>query len=342
MKPMYRIIPILLLFLLIGAIGFGVWKAKEAVETKKQLDEYEYSSKDARKENEELRGDNRKLQAQNRQLEDSIQVLNAEIQALKKELREKVTEIRANRKLIQQLKEESNRLLTQINSLKQQKNVDMAKIKRLEDDRFALDVKLGDLFLQNDSLENVNSTLLEDLVIKETAKDDIINSDTTSTPTAVLTNTGKIMETTGSSKEEAIDPPKMLPFSSEKIGVTFSSLIPITKSNKASKNARKWNGTLIDFRINYDGEDVSRLFGKNFVVQIKDKKTGEILSPRESGGSGDTKGLTFSFLQNPVSVTYVNYQKKTSDEFAVYVYYKDENGELVNIPTGMKDVKFGE
>ncbi|MEO1438591.1 MAG: hypothetical protein AAFV80_23830, partial [Bacteroidota bacterium] len=75
--------------------------------------------------------------------------------------------------------------------------------------------------------------------------------------------------------------------------------------------------------------------------QIIDDDTGEIISPRESSsGENDTKGLEFTFAKNPVSVQYVNYQKKKGQNFVVQLSYMDREGKKVVLPTGIKPITF--
>ncbi|MEM7101819.1 MAG: hypothetical protein AAF502_01735 [Bacteroidota bacterium] len=330
MKTLLKILPWILLLLLIGSVGLNVYQGKQSADSAKNLETINNQLEASEKENASLEKDNRLLETRTRALRDSITTLNREIAALKEELSTKVVEIRRNRTKIADLQKRSNAMQNELNALRNSKNADVAKIKELEDERFALDVKLGDLFIKNDSLENVNNGLVESIIDKETDKEGVEGElDSVKVVTVGLDEDG--------------NPVTLKVLNPNYINVFFNSVTPIQKTNKAAKNPSKWNGTLMTFQLGYEGLGPEDLVGRDFMIQIKDKDSGEILSPRESSaGSQDTKGLLFTFARNPVSVQYVNYQKKSGNNYEVLISFINEQGRRVVIPSGKEDVKFDE
>lgn len=323
-----KIAPFLLLVLLLVSVGVNIWQGKETAGKESEIAKIQRTLDKTQEENDLLSSTNQILVDKVAILQDSIDVLNKEIQELGRSLRSKVREVKSNRKKIADLQARSNALLDQINKLKSTKTADAERIKGLEDERLNLDVKLGDLFVQNDSLNSENTGLLEQLVDSETMRDSLEGQLTDSTFLANITD---------------FDPSDPFKISPNKISVFFNKVEPLQKTNKEAPNPKKWNATKIEFQLAYNNRDVARLVNHNFVLQILDEDTGEIISPRESSsGSNDTKGLEFTFAKNPVSVQYVNYQKKKGANYIVQLSYLDRDGKQIVLPTGIKGIKFAE
>lgn len=254
--------------------------------------------------NEELEKINANLTKQNRALRDSVKMLNNRIVRLNKQLRDQTTRMVTYRKTIDSLKYESDRLISQINSLQTARSVNEKEIEELDKKRAELDKKVGELFMANDSLER---SLLDTVVVREEVREDF------------------------KKKEKILD-------IISQVKVVFTGISPRKDNDKETKNPKKWEYTLINMNLAYPDSLLSG--GEEFLVKIINKTTGEVVSPRESNAGRDQQGMKFVFTENPApEIKYINYQDKEKHEFMVQVYFIKDGNEYP-LAQGSSDIPF--
>lgn len=225
-----------------------------------------------------------------KQLKDSVYILKKRVANLNLQLQTQGQTILENRKKMDSLRLQSEVLLTEIARMRSEKNADASKIATLEQERFNLDKKVGELFMKNDTLEQ---KIVDETVEKEELKENI---------------------KTLSEKEIIFD-------IQNKVAVKFATVLP-TKDDvkKDAKSAKRWKKTLIKLRLDF--EDLDLIMNEFFMVQIVDDDSGKIIPPREANAGDDTQGLLFRFKGNPVpQIIYPNYQKKNGKNYSVRLFY---------------------
>jgi len=334
MRQFMRVfIPILLLLLL---LGYGIYhiynQNKEVRETKSLLSQYQQRLEDTEADYAELEANNSELSERNVILQDSVTLLRKRVLELRSILRDKVGVIENNKGEIARMQREMQNLLSQITNLRNEKSQDLTRLKELENERFALDKRIGQLFMQNDTLENENSALLVELVKtekeKENVQDQLVDTKTT------------LAGVTGEGPYE-VEGKKGVRININAIDAEFDMVEARTRKDKLARSARKWRNTKIEFDLIYP--NLESLFNQNFSVQMVNEETGELMSPRESSdGAYDAKGVGFAFTGNPVRVDFVNYEDKKDlgTDYTVRLFFIDGTGKEIPLSTSVAPVIF--
>ena len=240
----------------------------------------------------ELQVENDLLVRKNRVLGDSLIALNGRVRSLNRKLQKQSESLTKKNSELQKLRNESSGLVNKVASLREEKDVDESLIRQLDQKRANLDKKVGQLFLEKDSLERK-----------------------TLEGTAELATLNKQFN----EKERTLQVV-------ENVRITFDEVEARKKNNKKTRRIRSWDYTLINIQMN--APDMELIQGQEFIVKIIDKDNGTVLAPRESSGSNDTKGEKFIFNGNPVPpIKYSNYQKKTGKNYMLQIFFLKEGKE---------------
>lgn len=325
-------VPILLLLLLGYAIYHIFIQQKQAKAKENLITQYQQQLEDTEADNAKLTEDVSELADRNLVLQDSVTILKKRVLELRSLLRDKVNVIESNKGKIAQMQREMNGLLAQITTLRNEKSTDSARMKQLENERFALDRKIGKLYMQNDTLENQNSALLVELVQTEKEKEGVQEQlEVTESTLAGVTGEGPY----------EVEGKKGIRVNLNAIEAEFNMVEARTRKDKLARSARKWKTTKIEFDLIYP--KVSNLLNQNFSIQLVDNDTGNIISPRESNeGAYDTKGVEFAFTGNPVRVDFVNYQDKKDlgTNYSVHLLFIDGSGKEIPLASAVAPVIF--
>lgn len=326
------ILPLLLLLLLLGAMYY-IWQQRKAVETNQELaDKYQQELVDEQEAKAVLNEEYKELEGENIVLQDSIVVLKGRIAELSRLLKDKVGIIARNKSEISRMQTEMNRLVAEMSRLKSEKGANQTRLKQLEDERFALDRRIGDLFMQNDTLENENNALMYEIVTTEKERDNLEDQ---------LENKEK--ELAGATGEGVyqVEGEKGIQVNINAIEAEFKTAQARTQRNKPARSAKKWKKTVIEFDVLYPALD--DLVNQNFSVQLVNEDTGDIISPREANpGAYDAKGYEFAFTGNPVKVDFVNWQNKKDlgTNYTVRLFFVDGAGKEVPLASAVAPVVF--
>lgn len=325
-------VPILLL-LLLGYAIYYIFNQRKQVEAKENLiTQYQQQLEDTEADNVKLTKNIGQLADRNLVLQDSVTILKKRVVELRSLLRDKVNVIESNKGKIAEMQREMSGLLAQITTLRNEKSTDSARMKQLENERFALDKKIGNLFMQNDTLENQNSALLVELVQTEKEKEDVQGQlEVTETTLAGVTGEGPY----------EVEGKKGIRVNLNAIEAEFNTVEARTRRDKLSRSAKKWRNTKIEFNLIYP--NVNNLLSQNFSLQLVDNDTGKIISPRESNeGAYDTKGVEFAFTGNPVRIDFVNYQDKKGlgTNYSVHLLFIDGSGKEIPLTSAVAPVVF--
>ncbi len=325
-------VPILLLLLLGYAIYYILNQKKQAEVNKNLITQYQQQLEDTEADNAKLAENINNLADRNLVLQDSVTILKKRVVELRSLLRDKVNVIESNKGKIAQMQREMNGLLAQITTLRNEKSTDSARMQQLENERFALDKKIGALYMQNDTLENQNSALLVELVQTEKEKEDVQGQlEVTESTLAGVTGEGPY----------EVEGKKGMRVNLNAIEAEFNIVEARTRRDKLSRSAKKWKTTKIEFDLIYP--NVNNLLNQNFSLQLVDNDTGKIISPRESNeGAYDTKGVEFAFTGNPVRIDFVNYQDKKGlgTNYSVHLLFIDGSGKEIPLTSAVAPVIF--
>lgn len=333
MKQFIRVfVPILLLLLLGYAIYYIFNQKKQVEETKNLLTQYEQKVVDTEADNAKLVKNVSRLSDKNVVLQDSISILRKRVLELKSLLRDKIGVIEGNNGEIARMKSEVQNLLNQITTLRNEKNSDSARIQQLDNERFALDKRIGELYMQNDTLETENNVLLVELVQTEKEKEDVQGQlEVTESTLAGVTGEGPY----------EVEGKKGVRLNINAMDAEFNVVEARTRRDKLARSVKRWKDTRIEFNLIYP--EIGNLLKQNFSLQMLDNDTGKIISPRESnGGAYDTKGVEFAFTGNPVRIDFVNYQDKKGmgTNYTVQLYFIDGAGKEIALASASAPVIF--
>lgn len=268
---------------------------------------YVAKNKQLQQENNLLSNTNIKLDAKNAALRDSIKQLNVQIYELNSKLKEQSSEIIDNREIVQALLTRSDSLKAVIAQMRASADANQSRIKQLDDERFELDQKIGNLFIINDSLEGKNLKLIEEVVKTEKVKEQVLDKEVT---LEIINNTQ----------------------------INFKKLEAQSIKNKKTSRIKKWNHTIIDFGMTHP--QMEMIQNESFIIKIINKDTGEYLSPREKTSSNDAQGIPFMFKENPMKpIKFLNYQGKEGKNYAVQIFYV-KNGNEYPLRNGNTDIEF--
>ncbi len=336
MKQFFRIFIPILLLLLLGYAAYHIWNQEKTVKKSEKLTaQYKQQLEDEQLDKQRLARDLNEYADQNLVLRDSVKILRGQVFALKKELREKVETISQNEARLNSMRSKMSGLENEIATLRNRPTTTVAdanKLKDLENQRFALDKQIGDLFMKNQELENENSQLVVQLVQKEKEKE------------AVEGELGKteneLAGATGEGKYQ-VEGTEGILVNINAIEADFGRVQALTKRGKPARSTRKWQDTEIKFDLIYP--NVDNLVNQNFSLQLIDEDTGEALSPRESTkGAFDAKGVDFAFTGNPVKVKFVNYQDKKNmgTNYTARLFFIDATGKEIPLASAVAPVVF--
>jgi len=325
-------IPILLLLLLGYMVFLFFNQKKQVTETKSLLTQTEQQLEDTEADNAKLVQNNSQLAERNVILQDSISILKKRVLELRSLLRDKVSIIEGNKGEIARMQREMQGLLNQITNLRNEKSSDLVRLKELENERFALDKRIGQLFMQNDTLENENSALLVELVETEKEKDEVQGQlKVTETTLAGVTGEGPY----------EVEGKKGVRININAIETKFNMVEARTRRDRLARSVKKWKSTKIEFDLIYP--NVENLLSQNFSLQMVNQDTKEVISPRESNkGAYDAKGVEFSFTGNPVRVEFVNYQAKkdVGTNYMIHIFFIDGTGKEIPLTSAAAPVIF--
>ena len=279
----------------------GLWYLeKEITKEKDNVEKYEKALDAEKDDNERLRNrvkkltqrtaelqvENDLLVRKNKTLGDSLIALNGRVRVLNKRLQKQSEKLTTQDAALKKLRNESNGLVNKVADLRQKKDADQSLIQQLDKKRANLDKKIGQLFLEKDSLERK-----------------------TLEGTAELATLNKQFN----EKERTLQ-------IVENVKITFDKVEARKNNNKKARRLRSWDYTLINIQMNTS--DMSMIQGEEFMVKIIDKDNGSVLATREAFGSNDTKGEQFIFNGNPVPpIRYSNYQKKMGKNYMVQIFF---------------------
>jgi len=336
MKQFFRIfIPILLLLLLGGAVYKYFEQKNKSDKNEKLATQYKQELEDEQLDKKRLTTSLNQYADQNLVLRDSVKILKGQVFALKKELREKVETIAQNEARLNSMRGTMKGLENEIAALRNRPTTtaaDANKLKDLENQRFALDKQIGDLFMKNQELENENSQLVVQLVQKEKEKE-AIEGELGKTENELAGATGE--------GEFQVEGSEGILVNINAIEAEFGRVQALTKKGKPARSTRKWQDTEVKFDLIYP--NVDNLVNQNFSLQLIDEDTGEALSPRESNkGAFDAKGVEFAFTGNPVKVKFVNYQDKKNmgTNYTARLFFIDATGKQVPLASAVAPVVF--
>ncbi|MGB0861348.1 MAG: hypothetical protein ACPGXZ_00440 [Saprospiraceae bacterium] len=295
----------------------GLWYLeKEVTKEKDNVEKYEKALDAEKDDNERLRNrvkkltqrtaelqvENDLLVRKNKTLGDSLIALNGRVRVLNKRLQKQSEKLITQDAALQKLRNESSGLVNKVADLRQKKDADKSLIQQLDKKRANLDKKIGQLFLEKDSLERK-----------------------TLEGTAELATLNKQFN----EKERTLQ-------IVENLKIAFDEVEARKKNNKKARRLRSWNYTLINIQMNTP--DMSMIQGEEFVVKIIDKDNGSVLATREASGSNDEKGEKFIFNGNPVPpIRYSNYQKKMGKNYMVQIFFF-KNGKEYPLVFGGMDI----
>lgn len=326
------LLPILLL-LLLGGAAYYIWQQRKSVETNKELaTKYKEELVSEQEAKAELGEEYKVLEEENIQLQDSIVVLKNRITELSRLLKDKVGIISRNKGEITRMQNEMNRLVGEMSQLKSEKGANQVRLKQLENERFALDQRIGDLYMQNDTLENENNVLLYEIVTTEKERDNLEEKlDVKEKELAGATGDGVYQ----------VEGEKGIQVNINAIEAEFKTVQARTQRNKRARSAKKWKKTAIEFDVIYPALD--DLLNQNFSIQLMNEDTDEVISPREANpGAYDAKGLEFAFTGNPVKVDFVNWQQKkdAGTNYTIRLFFVDGAGKEVSLASAVAPVTF--
>lgn len=336
MKQFFRIFVPILLLLLLGYAIYHIWNQEKNVKKSEKLAaQYKQELEDEQLDKERLTTSLNEYADQNLILRDSVRILRGQVATLKRQLREKVETISQNEARINSMRSKMSGLENEIATLRNRPTTttaDANKLKELENQRFALDKQIGDLFMKNQELEQENSQLVVQLVEKEKKRDAIQGElDNTKNELAGATGEG----------EYQVPGTEGILVNINAIEAEFASVNALTKKGKLARSTRKWQDTEIQFDLIYP--NIDDLVNQNFSIQLIDEDTGEALSPRESNkGAFDAKGVEFAFTGNPVKVKFVNYQDKKNmgTNYTVRLFFIDATGKEIPLASSVAPVVF--
>lgn len=240
----------------------------------------------------ELQIENDLLVRKNRVLGDSLIALNARVRLLNRKLQLQSEMLTQKNVELEKLRNESSGLVDKVANLRQGKNADESLIRQLDEKRANLDKKVGQLFLEKDSLERK-----------------------TLEGTAQLATLNKQFN----EKERTLQVV-------ENVKISFDGIEARRNNNKKARRISSWDYTLINIQMN--APDMTLIQGQEFLVKIIDKDNGKTLAPREASGSNDTEGEKFIFNGNPVPpIKYSNYQKKAGKNYMIQIFFLKDGKE---------------
>ena len=336
MKQFFRIFIPILLLLLLGYAIYHIWEQRQDVEKNEKLaTQYKQALEDEQLDKQRLTTSLNKYADQNLILRDSVRILRGQVSVLKKQLREKVETIAQNEARLNSMRSKMSGLENEIAALRNRPTTttaDANKLKDLENQRFALDKQIGDLFMKNQELEQENNQLVVQLVEKEKNRDAVQGElDKTKNDLAGATGEG----------EYQVEGSEGTLVNINAIEAEFGRVQALTKKGKPARSTRKWQDTEIQFDLIYP--NVDNLINQNFSLQLLDEDTGKTLSPRESNrGAFDAKGVEFAFTGNPVKVKFVNYQDKKNmgTNYTARLFFIDATGKEVPLASAVAPVVF--
>lgn len=296
-KAIRRLLIALVVLLLVAGILYQETKVKRVAldigAYEEALDqEKDYSASLERRVNtlnkriEELTRSNKQLSTQNRLLTDSLLQLNRQVRELNNLLQQQSEQLQAQNEELATLRQASGQLVDRVAQLRLKGSSQQDSIRILDAQRAALDRRIGEVFTVKDSLERAA----------------LQGAATLATVNAQFQQ-----------KEQVLD-------IIENLKINFQDIAPRKANNRPARRVRNWHHTLIN--ISLEAPDLEVLRGQNFLVQIIDTQTGEVIRPRERSLGNDNMGETFTFNGNPVPpIKYINYEDKSGDQYALQVHY---------------------
>lgn len=246
-----------------------------------------------------------RLKTQNRALRDSIEILKMEVFQLNKKLKEQGQQVLANRKKMEELQMREDSLVKEIGRLLGIKSNNTAAIDKMEKERLAINKGMAEIYEENEFLKDsiVNATVAKEEVNEELALKKRIE--------AITTNTT----------------------------VKYNSISPRNDKGKKAKSPKNWTYTDIDLELYHT--ELNMLEDEIFMVVLWDMDKSVPISPREANAGRDSQGVTFSFTGNPVkTLRYPHYQDKSSQNYAVQIYYVKDGQTYALNKGGGKSVVF--
>ncbi len=309
-----RYILIALILLLLALLFGGWWKSNSTIKAAQE----ELKTQTERADNFELevgrlQNSNSTLLIKNGELRDSISILSKQIVKLQNALRDATRTIASNQETINEMRQRSNNLVSEIYDLKRKlqdakgrKASEMARLEALENERFDLDKRITNMTITTDSLKTQNLALIEEVVFKEDLKNALIVKD----QILDLINT---------------------------IKVNFRDVKTLNSKGKTTSRTKKWVTSQLYLSLDA-GEQTSLLAGNTFEVRLTDAD-GKLISPRESGSSYDAQGVEFTYNGSMQQIDFPAYQKKNGKAFTFQVYLKN-GGMFYPLSQGIKTVTF--
>lgn len=296
-KAIRRLLILLVVALLIAGLLYQESKVKRVAQDinayEEALDkEKDYSASLERrvqtlnKRLESLTASHDQLTAQNRRLTDSLLILNRQVRDLNLLLQQQSQRLQAQALELTQLRQASNQLVERIAQLRLQGNTHQDSIRLLDAQRAALDRRIGQVFTIKDSLERI-----------------------------ALQSAADLAQVNAQYQQQ-----EQVLTLIEQLKVNFITVAPRKSNDRPARRARGWHHTLI--QVSLDAPNLETLRGAQFLVQIIDTQTGEVVRPRERSLGDDRMGETFTFNGNPVpTINYINYEEKTSNRYTIQVSY---------------------